>query len=321
MAEMLPGFDPDPPEQPEETLELCVVVFLVIHFFLDGLCKQNKEPSVLDDDENFFALFLPVRGRCLAMMTLTSRLLMKLKWKMPFGPCRDEGPRSTVPPSVPVGALWLFAREAHLQDFCCPLGAQPHPPLSSTRLGAQRCPCWTPSHRPAVHPAPRNSLLARTVCLRPLTSTLFLQSSARRSTLFLKIMGITYSTRTRPYLVLSVALVTSRSRLRLPTSPHLLWRKRLNPPQEAERKQSFSAAFRFYAGTESASAHLVPSPAGANDTKTRITSARVVPPPQMTQVCWMVITRRSVMSVLTPRFSFPAPNLSRRRPLSASPRL
>lgn len=155
------------------------------------------------------------------MMVSSWRLSMKLKWKMPFGPCRDEGPRSTVPPSVAVGAPSPPAWEPHLQNFCSPSGAQSRPPATSRTLGAQRCPCWTLSHRPA----PSDSPLVPTVSLRPMTSTPYLRSSAHRSIISLKMGRITHCTRTRPFSVLSATLALSRPRLRLPTPPPLLWRK------------------------------------------------------------------------------------------------
>lgn len=173
----------------------------------------------------FILLFFTERGRCLAMMVLSSRLSMKLKWKMQFGPCRDEGPRWTAPPSVAVEAPSPLAREAHLQDFCSPSRAQPRPPATSRCLGAQRCPCWTPSHRSAMHLASGDSSLVPTVCLRPPTSTPSLRSSAHRSTISLTMGRITHCTRTRLFSVLSAASVLGWSHLHLPTPPRLLWRK------------------------------------------------------------------------------------------------
>lgn len=274
VAEMLPGFDPDPPEQPAETLELCGLCFYLFSatfcHFIWFVFNKNKEPSVFDNSI-FLVLFLPDRDRRLAMMVSSSRRLMKLKWTMPFGPCRDEGPRSTVPPSVAVGAPSPPAQEAHLQAFCFPPRAWPHPPPTSRCRGVQRCLCWMPSHRPAMHLTPSGSPPVLTVCLRPLTSTPSLRSLAHRLTISLKMGRITHCTRTRPFSVLSAASVLSRSRLHLPMPHFLLWRKWWGQSQEAEGKQSCSAVFHFQGKTESAGIDQVPGTARAKDASTRRT--------------------------------------------------
>lgn len=154
---------------------------------------------------------------------------------MPSGPCRDRGPRSTVP-SAAVGVLSPPDLDAHRQDFCFSSGARPRPPPTSSparlpprtstrRPGVRRCPCWMPSPRPATRPAPSNSPLVPTVCLRPPTSTSSLRSSAHKSVTLLKMRSFTRCTRTRPYSVLSSAPERSRSHLHLPPPLSLLWRK------------------------------------------------------------------------------------------------
>lgn len=202
---------------------------------------------------------------------------MKLKRKMPFGPCRDEGPRLTAP-SATVGVLSPPVQEAHRQDFCFPSRAQPRPLLTSSpaqlltrtsarRLGVRRCPCWMPSRRRATHPAPCDSSLVPTVCLCPPTSTPSLRSSAHKSAILLKTESLTRYTRTRPYSVLSAASERSRAHLHLPPPLSLLWTKSWGQSHGAARKRSRGAALHFHEIAKSAGAHRVLSAGGAKDAR------------------------------------------------------